>query len=240
MGTSTSFRAPAVPRWQAFTAAFASEAVDDRVRSELFNAGGEWEQALAAPAVAEFAVAFARASQVLPRRLAQAERPEEVVRAFVAEARAASAAQGGSAAVAMAERAFAAALSRSIGSGKMPLAEQSTAGAAQQLREARTTPSDAAVSYLREVVAQYARYVGAREMGLLLEGRERPVSELPVREGANVRAAQQRVRALARLAEDVTDRVPPPRGDPEAVRAQWSEMVHQTFRHGRELPRRVE
>lgn len=48
MGTSTSFRAPSVPRWQAFTTALQLGLALERVQSELFNAGREWEDALCA------------------------------------------------------------------------------------------------------------------------------------------------------------------------------------------------
>src|SRR5687767_6558413 len=43
VGTSSSFRAPERPRWSAFIAALVSEAPIERIRSELFNAGSDWQ-----------------------------------------------------------------------------------------------------------------------------------------------------------------------------------------------------
>ena len=62
MGTSASFRAPATPRWQAFTTALQTGQPLERVQSELFNAGAEWERELGAPAVAAYAVALLEAA----------------------------------------------------------------------------------------------------------------------------------------------------------------------------------
>ncbi len=69
MGTSTSYRAPPTPRWNAFIAALTSGAPLDRLRSELFNAGNEWELALAAPAIASYAITVNELYEGFPSRL---------------------------------------------------------------------------------------------------------------------------------------------------------------------------
>ncbi|MGB0097224.1 MAG: hypothetical protein WBP81_32370, partial [Solirubrobacteraceae bacterium] len=106
MGTSTSFRAPSAPRWQAFTTALQQGLPFERVQSELFNAGRDWEDALCAPAVAAFAVAVIDAHATLSERLSASDRPEHAIQQALGEARAASQAEPASSASALAERAF--------------------------------------------------------------------------------------------------------------------------------------
>lgn len=226
MGTSTSFRAPPVPRWQAFTTALQEDLPLERVRSELFNAGREWEAAIASPAVAAFAAAVVEAADVLPDQLAGGERPERVLRAYVAATRAASAELGATPALALAERALVAVLIRSA-AGKESLATRSAEDAAQQLRASLSERNAAVGSYLGEVLSQYARYVAAREIGRLTEG-PKPVS---------VTTARETTRRLAAEAERVGFSVRPMVVDAAAVREAWSSLVHDAFGRGRELPR---
>lgn len=226
MGTSTSFRAPPVPRWQAFTIALQTGLPLERVRSELFNAGADWERELATPAVAAFAVAIGRARDVLPERLAGAEAPERVLAAYVAEARAASAAEGGSAALAVAERAFAAMLTRAA-AGDQSLSGQDGAAVAGRLGAALERPGEAVVVYVGEVLGQYARHVVAREAGRLTEGPE----------GASVADTRRTARRLAGDAAQVSRELRAPRGDPESIRTGWDGLVRDAFQRGRRLPR---
>lgn len=107
MGTSTSYRAPQRSRWSAFVAALTSSVPMDRLRSELFNAGSEWEAELAAPAIGTFAEILVQLHGELPDRLAQVARADIALDQVVVEARHASAQTGPSAANALAERAFA-------------------------------------------------------------------------------------------------------------------------------------
>jgi hypothetical protein len=225
MGTSTSFRAPPVPTWQAFTTALDTGMPLERVRSELFNAGSEWENELATPAVTAFAVAVVQAGNILPERLAAADRPEHALREYVAEARAASQLVGGTPALALAERAFAALLTR-CATAEHSLATQSSEAAATHVRAALADASAAVVAYLGELLAQYARHAVSREAGRLTEG--------PT--GIGVGAARQTARRLAAQSEQISRRVAPPRGEPDAIRAAWPSLVHEAFREGRRLP----
>lgn len=226
MGTSTSYRAPHTPRWQAFTTALITDQPLERVRAELFNAGAEWERAIAAPGVAEFAAALAEASEVLPQRVAQAARPESAIREYVAEARSASADAGGSAAIALAERALTALLTRSAGQGQA-LAALDSQSAATHLAGALSNPGAAVVAYLGEILGQYARHVVAREAGRLTEG------EL----GRGAAGSRKAMRAVAARAEDVARVVTPPtRSEAAAVRQRWSALVNEAFHEGRRLP----
>jgi hypothetical protein len=229
MGTSTSFRAPPVPRWQAFTTALREGLPLERVHSELFNAGAEWEDTLATPAVAAFAVALAQAGEVLPDRLATVDRPEHVLRAYVAEARAASLREGGTPALALAERAFAALLTREA-AAQSPLSTQSSEAAAAHLGSALAQPGAAVVAYLGELLGQYARHVVSRETGGLTES--------PA--GVGVAETRRTARSLAARAEELGHGIPAPRGDPDAVREGWAGLVHEAFHRGRQLPREEE
>lgn len=228
MGTSTSFRAPLVPRWQAFTTALQRELPLERVRSELFNAGRDWEAAIASPAVAAFAIALVEAGDILPDRLSGTERPERVLQAYVAATRAASARSEPTAALPLAERALTALLLRSA-AGNAPLSAQSPEDAAERLRASLSHRDTVVASYLGEVLSQYARYVTAREIGHLTEGPE----------GVSVASARQTTRRLAAAAEEVGRTVRPTVADASSVRDTWSTLVREAFGRGRELPQEL-
>jgi hypothetical protein len=225
MGTSTSFRAPPVPRWQAFTTALQRELPVERVRSELFNAGRDWEAAIASPAVATFAAALVDALDVLPDRLSGADRPERVLQTYVSATRAASAEVEPTAALPLAERALAAVLIRSA-AGTAPLSTQTAEDAAQHLRASLSERQTVVASYLGEVLSQYALHVTAREIGRLTEGPK----------GVSVAVARQTTRRLAVAAEEVGRTPRPALADSSAVREAWSTLVHEAFGRGRELP----
>lgn len=226
MGTSTSFRAPAVPRWQAFTTALERQLPFERVRSELFNAGRDWEDAIASPSVAAFAAALVEAIEVLPDRLSGVDQPAPVLQAYVAAVRAASAGVEPTAARPLAERALMAVLLRSA-AGDAPLSAQSAENAAQHLRASLSDRETVVASYLGEVLSQYARHVTAREIGRLSEGVE----------GLSVAAARQTTRRLAAAADEIGRTVRPALADASAVHEVWSTLVHEAFGRGRELPR---
>jgi len=225
VGTSTSFRAPNVPRWQAFTTALVTDQPLERVRAELFNAGAEWETALAAPGVAAFAAALAEAHELLPQRVAEAERPESAIQEYVAETRRASSGEGGTPALAVAERAFSALLTRSASQGDS-LATLDSQAAAGHLESALANPGATVVAYLGEVLGQYARHVVAREAGRLTEGES----------ARGATSSRRTIRAVATRAEEVALAVAPPRGDAGTVRERWSALVAEAFREGRRLP----
>jgi hypothetical protein len=227
MGTSVSFRAPAVPRWQAFTAALQAQLPLERIQSELFNAGWEWEEHLGAPAVASYAVAFLDAYDTLPQRLRQADRPELALQRLVAEARAASAAEPPSAASAIAERAFASLLTRAIAGGES-LAQATPEEAADRFAASRGTPAELLSGYVGELLGQYARHVTAREAGRLTAG----VGE----QALTVAATRRLTRTIAAAAERVGREAAPPLPEREALRAAWRPMIRDAFARGRRLP----
>jgi hypothetical protein len=224
MGTSASFRAPNTPRWQAFAIALQSGQPLERLQSELFNAGADWERELGAPAVAAYAVALLEAHAGLADRLRAAERPEQALQATIAEARAASEALPGSAAGALAERAFLSLLTR-VASGSQALADAAPAQAAEQFASARGTPSELIAGYVGELLGQYARHVTAREAGRLTEGEA----------GIGVAATRRLTRSLAGAAERV-GREARPAADAAALRQSWQPLITEAFSRGRRLP----
>jgi hypothetical protein len=220
MGTSTSFRAPAVPRWQAFTTALTLGLPVDRIQSEMFNAGAEWQAALAQPAVAELAVAAQGAREALAERIQAGVAPDQAVGEYVAQARALAEQAGASSALAIGERALRAWLVRT---GADALAGP---GAAEAAGLAGVAPANPVAGYLGELLGQYARHVTSREIGRLTEAS----SELSVRE------ARQLTRRLAVMATEIGRQTDAASGDAGAVREQWSRLVADAFGRGRRLP----
>jgi hypothetical protein len=224
VGTSTSFRAPGTPRWQAFAVALQEGLASARVESELFNAGAEWEEALAAPAVTAFALAVTEASETLGDSLRSSDRVEDGLRRYVAQAREKSLSAGASPALALAERALAAVLTRA-GGGSARWDSLGAEGAEAAIRGALATPRSAISAYLGELLSQYAQHVVAREAGRLTEG-ERAVGIAEVR---------RRTRELSLLAQELGQSVPA-EVDIRDVSAAWPALVREAFRRGRALP----
>lgn len=224
MGTSASFRAPATPRWQAFTTALQTGQPLERLQSELFNAGSEWERELGGPAVAAYAAVLLDLHRSLPDRLRAADRPELALQAAIAEARTASEAQPASAAGAMAERAFLGLLTR-VTAGETSVAQSAPAQAAERFAAARGTPAELVASYVGELLGQYARHVTAREAGRLTEGDG----------GLTVGATRRLTRSLAAAADRVGRGVQAP-SDRDGVRSGWAPLVAEAFARGRRLP----
>ena len=225
MGTSVSFRAPPVPRWQAFVTALQTGQPLGRMQSELFNAGTEWEEALGAPAVAVFAITLVDGLDHVPTLLGRSERPETALQQLAAEARGASEREGGSSALALAERAFLGVLSRTA-AGEVSLSETTSDAAAERFLAARGAPVELVTAYVGELLGQYARHVTAREAGRLTEGEQ----------GITVRATRKLTRQLASRAEDVGRTGPPPPAARDALRAQWPSIIRDAFARGRILP----
>lgn len=225
MGTSASFRAPKVPRWQAFTTALQQGLPLERVQSELFNAGREWEQALSTPAIAAFAVAVLDAHGTLAERLRVVDRPEQAIQQALGSAREAATGDQGSAATALAERAFVAVLTRAA-AGEGSLASADAATAAEQFLATRGSPRQFLGGYIGELLGQYARHVTAREAGTLTEGD----ASLTVRE------TRVLTRRLAAAADDVGRAAAPSTEDASVVRAAWGDLIADAFARGRRLP----
>ena len=233
MGTSTSFRAPPVPRWQAFAAALRSDVPLDRLRSELFNAGFEWEPALADASVASFAVQVMLSFETLPGRLRASDRPEAAILNVAADARRASAESGSSsAALPLAERALVGALMRTIASD-VSLSELSAQEAASRFERQRGEPRELLGSFLGELLSQYARYVTAREMGAMSASRTSDDAGPP---GLSVSQSKRVARSLAAEADSVGRRVGEVPDSVEGVRRRWPALIGEAFERGRELP----
>jgi hypothetical protein len=210
MGTSASFRAPNTPRWQAFTTALRAGAPLERLQSELFNAGAEWEQELSAPAVAAYAVVVLEAHAGLAERLRSAERPELALQSAIG---------------ALAERAFLGLLTR-VASGETPLSQATPEQAAERFAAARGTPSELVAGYVGELLSQYARHVTAREAGRLTEGDG----------GLGVAGTRRLTRSLAAAAERVGREARPAATDADAIRDGWRPLISDAFARGRQLP----
>jgi len=225
VGTSASFRAPNTPRWQAFAIALQTGQPIERLQSELFNAGTDWEWELGAPAVAAYAVALLAAHAELPDRIRAAERPELALQAIAADARSASETLPGSAAGAIAERAFVGLLTR-VTAGDAPLSQTPSEQAAERFSAARGTPADLVASYVGSLLGQYARHVTAREAGRLTEGED----------GLGVADTRRLTRSLATAAERVGREARPAATDGDAIRQAWRPLISEAFARGRRLP----
>lgn len=222
MGTSASYRSPTTPRWSAFVSALVGDEALDRVRSELFNAGNEWRDALAAPAIASFASTVEGLFGGLVERLESAASPTIVVGQVLADARAASHEAGFSPAAPVAERALARLLLSGLGGASTP------AGAAEQWVANRGGSANEAVArYLGEVLAQFTRHVVDREAGRLAERNVGAAASASL----SVELAG-RARALALVADGI--------GDPaDRVATRWSQLVSAAFEAGGALPGRA-
>jgi hypothetical protein len=232
MGTSTSFRSPPVPRWQAFVTALRSDVPLERLRSELFNAGVEWESALSDSSVAPFAVQILQSFDSLPDRLRAGERPETAILNVAAEARLASAETGStSPALPMAERALVAALIRAT-SGDVSLTQLSPRDAAIRFEQQRGSPSELLGSFVGELLSQYARHVTAREMGAMSESRASPKGT----PGMSIAESKRLARTLGIEAASVGRRIGDVPRTAEAVRGRWAALIGEAFARGRALP----
>jgi hypothetical protein len=233
MGTSTSYRSPSVPRWQAFATALRSELPLERVLSELFNAGAEWEAALSDQAVASFAVQIVQSFETLPGRLRAADRPELAILDAAAEARRASHETGStSAALPLAERALVTALMRATG-GDASLTQLSPQEAATRFEQQRGDPGQLLGSFVGELLSQYARHVTAREMGAMSEERNSGGAQIP---GLSIAESKRLARSLASEAGSVGRRAHEVPQTAEAVRTRWATLVSDAFARGRALP----
>jgi hypothetical protein len=225
LGTSTSFRSPPVTRWRAFTAALTSGQSIERVRSELFNAGSEWEAALASPAIAAYAAILLDLYDSLPDQLRSGERPEGVLEAAAAAARTERQVESGSAADAMAERALVRLLIRTAGGGDS-LTQLSPRQAADQFVADRGTPNQFVSDYLAELLGQYARHATAREAGRITES-------VP---DAKISDTRRLTRQIAEAAAEVGAQIEIVRATGPGVRNEWASMIAQAFAKGRQLP----
>jgi hypothetical protein len=228
VGTSTSYRSPAVPRWQAFVGALENRLPIPRIRSELFNAGSEWEEALGSPGVAAYAATISQAHDHLESALRSDASVADVLADLADDARRASSVEQSSAAEAVAERALLALLIRTLSGGEQSLSELGSEAAADRWRAARPETAEAFLSdFIGEVLAQYARHAVARESGRLALG--------PARLGAS--ESRELTRLLASEAYAVGVAISPTDAAPERLRRDWADLVAKAFAAGRRLPR---
>lgn len=221
MGTSTSKRAPQQPRWGAFIAALSSGQEVDRVRSELFNASGQWQDELSSPAVASFAAELVRLHGELSERLSASERTDTLLGSVISEARNASAQEGYSAAGAIAERAFARLLLATIQGGA-----DDPSVAAARWESARGSQRELVAKYVGEMLGQYARHVTDREAGRLISQRL----------GATASARLSDELAQQAISIGSTTASAELRGTGN-VAAAWERIVARSFEVGSALPR---
>ena len=217
MGTSSSYRAPERPRWSAFIAALVSDAPIERVRSELFNAGSDWEKELSTPAVLTFAEAVIRLHGELPDRLAHGGRADVVLGEVIAEARHISTQTGFSAANALAERALARLLLSTVqGAADAP------SGAIRRWEAARGSPTDLVSKYVGEVLGQYARLVTDRGAGRLTGKRGGAEASARLSNALAERATSIGTTAASEVLREVKD-----------VSTAWPKIVQRAFEVGR-------
>ncbi|WP_131542444.1 hypothetical protein [Mycolicibacterium vinylchloridicum] len=191
----------------------------------MFNAGNEWEHALASDAVAAYAATILDLYNSLPDQLRSGERPEDVLQAVASAAKTDRHVETGSAAEAMAERAFIRLLMRTSGGGDS-LSQLTSRQAAQQFVAQRGTPGRLVSEYLAELLGQYARHATAREAGRITEA-------VP---GAKVSDTRRLTREVAQAAADVGSQVEVTNATGFAIRGAWATLVAEAFAKGRQLP----
>lgn len=221
MGTSSSYRSPPTPRWNAFNRALDAELPVQRIRAQLFLAGeSEWQRALAEPAMSAYAAALLDAHTTLAERLEHAERPGPVIAQVVVEARSALFDDGYSPAATVGERALRAVLIAASQS-EVPVADATGAQAAEAWRRNRGDPGRLLSRFLGTVFGEWAAHVAARDTARLV----------PERSSAQTR---ELARALSREVTELASSVPiaSPSGRPGE---QWSALVAAVFRKGRQL-----
>jgi len=185
----------------------------------LFNAGNEWEQALAGPAIASYATSVVDLYANLPARIEGAERPDLTIVGIVAEAKEQSTTAGFSPAIAVAERA----LLRLILATGNGLTQPSASAFGDRWREARgPTPNALVARFTGELFSEYAQHVVDREAGRLA-ARQQSVSETAAALAGAVHEIAQSV-ARRRL------------GTRPITPGAWSSMLHEAFIEGRALP----
>jgi hypothetical protein len=227
MGTSVSFRSPNTPRWQALRGSLETSESLERIRSELFNAGESWGEEIANEAIAPFVQGLIQAYDTLDDALGQTERPEHAVLPIVREARSEAVAAGAPASLAIAERALMHTLAEAL-RGELPLAQSSSADAAEAWRQNRGSSAAAlAQRYLAEVVRQFALHAVSRDAAAVFR---RTADAGVSREFArNVGDTAASVANAARFDDHELRQMP--------ARA-WAAAVQAVFAAGRELPHR--
>ena len=219
MGTSTSFRSPRRPRWSAFVAAAVGQESLDRIRSELFNAGDDWETALGSAPVSSYAATVERLFESLAADV-NATAPAAAVIAALRDARDRATQEGFSPALPVADRALHRLILQLVPVVGPP------AEAEQHFLNARgANPTDLVTRYSAEVFAEYARHVVDREAGRLVQAKQSLDSSAQLSQSlAELAASIGRTAAGAELS------------DAESIHDSWPRLVARGFARGRVLP----
>jgi hypothetical protein len=222
MGTSASFRSPPKdPLWRLVNRAYDAQLPLERIRAEIFNAGGAWAKAIAEPAMVHFPVAVVEAHDALANQLREARDPGHAIEQWAAAARERAVEDGAPTAAALGERALTSVLLRIASTGDNSVLDASGAAAAEAWLDARGSRRELPRHLLGAVLEQYAKHVVARDNGRL------------VAEGRSTREARELTRHIARLAATVAQNLPAR----EATTAEsWARYVRDAFKVGRALP----
>ena len=219
MGTSTSHRSPRRTRWAAFVAAAVGKQPPDRIRSELFNAGDEWEQALSSAAVSSYATTVARLFESLAHDVDTGS-PTTALATALRDARDAAGKETFSPALPVADRAFHRLILELVPVSRGP------GDAQREFIEARgPSPTDLVARFSAEVFAEYARHAVDREAGRLVQADQRLTASAELsRTLADLASGIGRAAAAAELSES------------EPVGESWPRVVSRGFARGRVLP----
>ena len=221
MGTSSSYRAPSTPRWNAFLAALTSGAAPDRLRSELFNAGNEWEEGLAVPAIAQYAATLTELYESLPDLLVGSGQIASTIVEIATNARRASEDVGFSPVLQVADRALIRLLIRGV-NGPESIAESDRAAVDNWIQRRGESPVELVSRFARELIAEYTRHVVEREAGRLIR-------EKPQQHGSDIAIS------LAEAAGQIALTAARDQGDTSSTPDGWASLIHRAFSDGRIL-----
>lgn len=229
MGTSVSFRSPNTPRWRAVAASYESADSLDRVRSELFNAGESWSDALGSRELLPYLNALTSAWGRMADTLHEVERPDLAIRKLVADARAETLAISAPPALAITERALQHTLVAGLRTDRQ-LSETSVADAAAAWVANRGRDPAALVRiFLGEVLRQFALHAVSRDAAHILRS-PRADDAGGVRDVTRALAESAR-----RSAESVDISLVELQREPSAA---WATAVRAAFDEGRRIPHR--
>lgn len=218
MGTSSSYRSPPTPRWNAFVAALVGGSPADRVRSELFNAGDHWAAELSSGPVASMAQELARLFEDLPDAVGQSTTAADAVSAAVEIVRSAGHREGFSAATPLALRAAARALLTRLNS-------ESTQPVADEWRTSRGQAASALLAdFVGEICGQFAAHTFDREFANALTR-------------GSLATAESLRRSVVTEARSIGSQAARATWTQEVLtRDAWREAVQRAFEEGRRLP----
>src|SRR5215207_9690622 len=169
MGTSRSFRSPAVPRWHSVLTHIANDDPQELIRAELFNAGvlDGWNAELGRAGISVYVEALVEAHERLGGAMRQSARPEEAIEQIVASTRDRALREDAGPTLAIAERALTRTLISAAREG-VALSASEPAQAADAWERSRGRPADLVGRFLGEVLHQFTCHVIARDAGQIV------------------------------------------------------------------------